>query len=217
MSIIPGGLSTVSLPNLGEAGEIMVEGKLETLDLPNLRTVRNISVDEVDELRLPALKHVQGFVYLHAASFELAELVLVDESFHLDAWALTTVELPKLRQAGSLGLSGPFTGLHAPLLEVLDFRDRGRSGLGIEDTKLTLLSLPALRKVDGQFFVSSNPELEVLEMPRLGYARERVEISDNRRLPTCMAQQLADQLVRAGYDGPLVVADNDDTAPCPLP
>ncbi|NUO49893.1 MAG: hypothetical protein HOV80_13645 [Polyangiaceae bacterium] len=196
-------LSVVELPNLIVLdGTLMIysSGSVEAVEFPRLQTAGaiDLSLAQPEQLRLPALEHVRGMLDLNRSRFAM-------------------LDLPKLRHAGSFQLSGPVTELHAPVLETVGEWEYERHAFSIEETRLTVLELPALRRLDASLTVSQNVELEILDMPRLGYAWEPVELDRNTRLPTCMAERLAAQLARGGYDGPVLIASNDDDAPCPLP
>lgn len=71
---------------------------------------------------------------------------------------------------------------------------RIRGELTINESTLSSISLPNLRRIDGDLYILGNPDLALVDMPCLEHVGDWVWIQDNPSFLTCRAEALINRL-----------------------
>lgn len=165
----------------------------------------------LDSITLPNLALVEGQLITISIDGALASLpeLLSAGSLQVDS----ALSAPKLTTTGDVSLGADAQALDLSSLQSASHLENLGGGFGQGSDGLTDLSLPALERLDS-LRLTNNDTLETLSAPLLTQISEALVISNNPRLPTCQAQELAAQLAATPTDD-VAISGNDDQGVCP--
>jgi hypothetical protein len=178
-----------------------------------------VGTDLTDVDALWALESIQGNLSIKDNS-RLESLAGLDGVE--DVWgAVALRDNPRLLDVdhlGALWLAGSLVVSDNASLEQLEGLQgiEAAASVHVIDNRVlgTLAGLDV--SVVGDLHVSGNAALARLDLERLEMVDGDVFIGDNPRLPTCVAEQLVERLIEAGFDGRVEISGNDDTQSCAL-
>jgi hypothetical protein len=218
-----GALERFSAPALVEVGASFAidrAPRLRQIAVPALRTVGEdftlAGTGEVQQVEAPALERVTKELRIDGANklgqVHLPQLEAVGTWFVLVATALETAELPKLGTVGGRFLvdAPKIRNVTAPALTEIG------GDLYLQSlSEANRVALPRLRRIGENLQIWSAPKLAVLDLASLSELGGFFELSQNPKLPRCVAERIAEQVAPSRRPGaPTLISELRNDCTC---